>query len=237
MPASLEEQLVKHLTDVHSIEEQALVQVRQASRIAASAPLADAFRRHVPETREHGRLVRERLEAHSASTERLKDWAGWAGGVGMVGFALVHPETPRLLSAHAFSYEHMELAAHELLARIADRAGDPDTASVARRIAGEERGMAERLRASFDDVVSECLPRGDALGDRLVKHLTDAHAIEGQAIRLLERARKLAGDPEIARIYEEHLEETRTQQQRVRRRLEALGASPSRAKDTALSVG
>jgi ferritin-like metal-binding protein YciE len=36
MPETLQEQLVKHLADVHSIEEQALVKMRVAPRMARS---------------------------------------------------------------------------------------------------------------------------------------------------------------------------------------------------------
>jgi pimeloyl-ACP methyl ester carboxylesterase len=40
MPETLQEQLVKHLADVHSIEEQALVQMRVAPRMARDPELA-----------------------------------------------------------------------------------------------------------------------------------------------------------------------------------------------------
>ena len=40
MPEDIREQLVKHLTDVHSIEEQALVQMRRAPGLAGAPELA-----------------------------------------------------------------------------------------------------------------------------------------------------------------------------------------------------
>jgi ferritin-like metal-binding protein YciE len=45
MPDHIEEQLVKHLTDVHAIEEQALTQLRRAPQIAGEAGLAATFER------------------------------------------------------------------------------------------------------------------------------------------------------------------------------------------------
>jgi ferritin-like metal-binding protein YciE len=111
---------------------------------------------------------------------------------------------------------------------------------MARRIAGEERAMADRIAANWDRAVEASLTEKGAVGDlkeHLVKYLTDAHAIESQAIQLLERAPKIAGDPEIARTYEEHLEETRDQQRRVAERLDALDASPSKIKDAAMRLG
>src|SRR4029453_19664139 len=94
MPETLEEQLTKHLTDAHSIEVQALLQVRVAPRMARDPQLARAFREHIVETEEQERLVRERLAARGADPSRLKDIAGRAGGVGMVLFARTQPDTP-----------------------------------------------------------------------------------------------------------------------------------------------
>src|SRR4051812_450740 len=115
-------QLVKYLTDVHSIEEQALVQMRRAPDLVEGA-LAESFRRHQGETESQERRVRERLDAYDASPSRLKDVAGQAGGFGMVLFARSQPDTPGKLVMHAFSYEHMEAAAYELLAIAAREAG------------------------------------------------------------------------------------------------------------------
>src|SRR5215208_5752820 len=100
MPDTLEEQLIKHLTDIHSIEVQALQQMRVAPRMAGDPELARAFRHHIAETEAQERRVRERLRAHGADPSRLKDVAGRAGGVGMVLFARAQPDTPGKLVAH-----------------------------------------------------------------------------------------------------------------------------------------
>jgi ferritin-like metal-binding protein YciE len=239
MPSDIHEQLVKHLTDAHSIEEQALVQMRRAPDIAGDPQLADAFKQHLIETERHERLVRARLEAHDAEPSRVKDLAGKAGGVGMVLFARFNPDTPGKLVNHAYSYEHMELAAYELLARVADRAGDAETAAVAREIAAEEKAMAERLEAHFDEAVTASLRENDPddIDDQLNSYLADAHAIEKQAISLLEGGPKIVGEGSVAALFEQHLAETREQQRRVLERLEARGSSPSRIKDIGMRLG
>src|SRR4051794_14593294 len=119
-----DEQITKFLTDVHSIEVQALAQMKAAPGIAGDERLASAFRAHLDETAEHERLVREELEHRGADTSTLKDISGRIGGWAMIAFARLNPDTPGKLTAHAFSYEHMELAAYELLRRAAERAGD-----------------------------------------------------------------------------------------------------------------
>ena len=103
-PETIDEQLVKHLTDVHSIEEQALQQMRVAPRLARDPELAQAFREHLGETEEHERRVRARLEARGADPSKVKDLVARAGGVGMVLFARSQPDTPGKLTTHAFSY-------------------------------------------------------------------------------------------------------------------------------------
>ncbi|MBV9213939.1 MAG: DUF892 family protein [Actinobacteria bacterium] len=239
MPENLDEQLTKYLTDMHSIEEQALVQMRAAPGIAGHPALARAFSEHLEETERQEQLVRARLEARGASPSRLKDAVAAATGVPFVLFARSQPDTPGKLTAHAFSYEHLEVGGYELLRRIAERAGDTETAELAARIAGEERAMAGRLAELFGAAAEASLEAvgDDDLAERVVKYLADAHAIEAQAIKLLERGPKIAGDDELARLYAEHLEETREQERAVTKRLEALGASPSRVQDALMRLG
>src|SRR5918997_1112074 len=226
MPDDIHEQLIKHLTDVHSIEEQALTQMRQAPDIAGDPELSAAFERHLIETERQESLVRARLEALGADTSTLKDLAGKAGGVGMLLFARFNPDTPGKLVNHAFSYEHMELAAYELLARVAQRAGDAETVTMAKEIAAEEREMAGRLEALFDNAVGASLREQDPddMDEQLNSYLADAHAIEKQSISLLEGGPKIVGEGNVASLFEQHLAETRDQQERVGARLEARGS-------------
>jgi ferritin-like metal-binding protein YciE len=238
MPSNtLQEQLTKYLTDAHSIEEQALVQMRLAPRLAGTARIAGIFREHLVETEEHERLTRERLDARGASPSKVKDLVMQAGGAGFALFARSQPDTPGKLVAHAYSYEHLELGAYELLARVAERAGEQDVAETARRIRGQENAMAERLAGCFDEAVDASLKGKDDLESQLKSYLRDAHALESQSIQLLEAAPKLGGAGELSHIYEEHLAESRNHQTRVRERLEHHSAGPSRFKDVAMKAG
>ena len=239
MAETLEQQLTQHLTDVHSIEVQALQQLRVAPRMARDPQLARAFREHIIETEEQERVVRGRLEAHAADPSRLKDIAARAGGVGMVLFARAQPDTPGKLVAHAYSYEHMEVAAYELLSVVAERASDSETAEVARSIREQEAAMAERLADGFDRAVDASLREvaADDLGRQLGKYLADAFAIESQALQLLEQAQASAGEGDLRKVFSDHLEETRSQQAAVRTRIEARGERPSRFKSALLRIG
>src|SRR3954466_5100515 len=133
--------LVEYLSDVHAMEVQALAQMRAAPDLAGDPELAAAFKQHCVETERHEALIRARLEAHDAKPSRLEDLLGAISGKGFVLFARSQPATPGKLTTHAFSYEHMELAAYDLLARVAQRAGDTETIEVAHRIRDEENAM------------------------------------------------------------------------------------------------
>ncbi|HKO27780.1 MAG TPA: DUF892 family protein [Solirubrobacteraceae bacterium] len=235
----MQSQLIKYLTDAHSIERQALIQMKMAPSIAGDSEMAAAFEQHRTETEEHQRLVDERLSALGESPSKLKDMAGAVTGVGFGLFAKFQPDTPGKLAAHAFSYEHMELAAYDLLARVADRAADAETAEMARRIGVQEGEMAERVAGMFDRAVDASLRElsPDDLNDQVRKYLEDAHALEAQAIQLLSKGPDLAGTSELASAYEEHLAQSKEHQQLVDNRLQTYGARPSRMKDAALRLG
>jgi ferritin-like metal-binding protein YciE/nucleoside-diphosphate-sugar epimerase len=234
-----DEQIVKYLADVHSIELQALAQLRAAPKIVGDDRLGEAFERHLVETEDQERRVRERLEALGGEPSKLKDAAGAAGGWGMVAFAASQPDTPGKLAMHAYSYEHMELAAYELLKRLADRAGDEETARMAAAIAAEERQMAERLEQSFDTAVEVSLAAvdPDQLDSALLAYLRDAHALEGQAEKLLQAGAERVEDEHLEAAFRDHLEETKRHRERIAGLLEERGARPSLVKDTMLKAG
>src|SRR5919201_4020607 len=204
------EQLTKYLTDAHSIEEQA-----------------------------HEQTVRDLLEARGAKPSLTKDVVMKVGGKGFLLFARLNPDTPGKLHSHALSYEALELSSYELLRGVAERADEPEIVEAADRIAGEERVMMQRLESTFDRVVEALLREvgRDDLTEQLRKYLADAHAVEEQAVALLERGPKLAGSPTLARIYAEHLDETRDHAEAIEARLSALGGDPSTLKDAALRLG
>src|ERR1044072_6870950 len=99
--------------------------------------------------------------------------------------------------------------------------------------------MANRLATCFDVAVEASLAQlePDDLPDQVAKYLADAHAIEQQALQLLDSAPGRVEAETLAPLFRQPLVEPRRHKQLVEKRLESCGASPSLAKDTALRAG
>jgi ferritin-like metal-binding protein YciE len=239
MATEISDQLTKYLADAHSIEEQALAQLRTAPDIAGDPQLAEAFRAHETETEGHEQLVRNLLEARGESPSTVKDMVMKVGGKGFVLFARAQPDTPGKLLAHALSYEALEVASYELLGRAAKKAGEEHVHQTAERILGDERAMMERLEGGYDRAVDASLQAvgRDDLEEQLRKYLADAHAIEEQAEQFLERAASMTEVTPLATLFRAHLEETRKHAELIEQRLDALGGDPSTFKDALMRMG
>jgi ferritin-like metal-binding protein YciE len=115
------------------------------------------FEEHLSETRSQEERVRARLDARGSAPSRLKDIGMRLGGFNIGGFFAVQPDTPAKLVGFAFAFEHLEVGAYEQLRRVAERAGDPETVSLANAIDGEERVMAARIAEHWDVAVAAAL--------------------------------------------------------------------------------
>jgi ferritin-like metal-binding protein YciE len=233
------EQLAHFLSDMYAVEQQALAQLVTAPDMAGDPSLAAVFREHLTETEYQAAMVHDRLEAHGCSPSKIKDAVMKLGGKGFLLFARAMPETPGRLVAHAYSYEAMEWAGYEMLTRFAEAAADYKTAEMAKIIGAQERAMMERLAECFDiaEAASHDDPDEIDWTEEIVKHLTEAHALESQSEQLMKKSEGIAGSALLARIYVGHLEETRQHARLIEARLQRLSAHPSRLKDALLRLG
>jgi ferritin-like metal-binding protein YciE len=233
------EQLVHFLSDMYSVEQQALAQLVSAPDIVREPSLAEAFRRHYVETEGQSDLVLNRLKALGGSPSKIKDAIMELGGKGFLLFAKVMPETPGRLVVHSYSYEAMEWAGYELLARFARRAGDEETIGIANAIGAQEREMMQRLEQGFDaaEAVSHADKSSEELATHVRRHLREVHAFESQNIELLEKSEEIAGNHAVAGLYRQHLERTRIHADQVEQRLKSLDTCPAKTEDTALALG
>jgi ferritin-like metal-binding protein YciE len=135
------------------------------------------LQRHVGETELHTARLRGRLEAHGAAGESpLKELAGQLGAL-VKGVLDSSRETTTARNARdAYVSEHLEIAAYELLERVARMAGDEATADVARMNREDEKAMAEAIATSWDRVAVAGMREDGALigGPRVERLAEDA---------------------------------------------------------------
>jgi ferritin-like metal-binding protein YciE len=156
MPASdIKEQLVKYLTDVHSLEQNAIEQTRTGAQSAGDPQLQQVFREHLAQTEEHERLVRERLEVYGESSSTLKDVAQKGGALLSGVMAKMAPDTTGKLAIQAYAFEHMEIASYRMLKVVAEHAGDQETVRIADQILREEQEAASKLEGLLEPVANQ----------------------------------------------------------------------------------
>lgn len=238
MTKTATEIVTQYLQDIHALEEQSLQQLRSAPDNAGEPGLEGVLREHLAETETHERRIRELLDMRGAGVSRIKDAVMRAGGEGFVLFARAQQDTPGKLCAHSLSYEALEWAAHSLLERLALEAGEPNVATTARAIRQNEAEMMQRIDALFDDTTTASLHlRGSGdLDDALRTYLREAHAIEAQAIQLLESGRGMMEGSTWSTLMERHLDEERMHQESLESCLQSMDGNPSSLEDAALRL-
>jgi ferritin-like metal-binding protein YciE len=157
MSTDVQEQLVSYLNDAHAMEMQSLQMLEKAVEIAGDIQLEQLYRGHLNDTRDHERYVKQRLEAMGKSPSTVKNLAGKVGAMGIGMLAQAMPDTPAKLAGVAFAYENFEVAAYEMLRKVAEIAGDQETVSMCDRILPSEKQAAAVIEENLDLAVERSL--------------------------------------------------------------------------------
>jgi ferritin-like metal-binding protein YciE len=159
MTTDVQEQLVSYLSDAHAMEMQSLQMLEKAVDIAGDQQLSQLYRGHLNDTREHERYVKQRLEAMGERPSTAKNLAGRAGAMGLGMLAQAMPDTPAKLAGVAFAYENFEVAAYEMLRKVAEVAGDQETVSMCDHILPSEKQAAAVIEDNLDLAVQRSLEK------------------------------------------------------------------------------
>jgi ferritin-like metal-binding protein YciE len=160
MSDSEQDHLVNHLRDTHALEQQSIRQLERSQELSHSEEMQELYGEHLEQTREHERLISDRIHARDLKPSAVKDLTMRAGAIGLRQLAEIPPDTPVKLAMHMFALEHLEIANYESLIHIARRAGDDETAQVAERILEEERQTAEKIEGTFERAVELMVEAG-----------------------------------------------------------------------------
>jgi ferritin-like metal-binding protein YciE len=146
----LQEKLVAYIQEAHAME----LSVRSLleSMIAGTndEEIRQALEEHKMETERHARLLKDRLQALGADTSTRKETQSLAGALMKSVVDQVRGDRPGKNARDAYVAEHMEIAAYELLERLANRVGDGPTAAVARKNRADEEKMAKKISSNWD---------------------------------------------------------------------------------------
>jgi len=146
----LQEKLADYVEDAHAMEQNDLKMIDSMISTTDDPQLKEMLQNHKRETEEHERRLRERLEAlgrgPSARKQAQAVGAALLKGVGDAARGDKAGKNAR----DGYTAEHLEIAAYQLLERLAEKAGDTQTAEVARKNRAEEEEMARRIDQSWD---------------------------------------------------------------------------------------
>ena len=148
----LRRKLVEYVQNVHAMEQNVLLMLDSMIVTTRDAGIVEMLRQHKAETRRQERVLHERLKALGGFglTSAGKDIAAIAAAQAKGVADLWRADKAARNARDAFVTEHLEIAAYELLERLAERAGDPETAEIARTNRAEEEAMAERIASQWD---------------------------------------------------------------------------------------
>jgi ferritin-like metal-binding protein YciE len=153
----IESQLLKHVDEAVAMEENVKRMLDGMIQTMSDPQVIDLLERHRVETEEHSLRLRRRLQAHGASPSLVREATGILGALAKLPLDLVRGEQAGRNARDAYATEHLEIAAYQLLERIAIRAADEETADVARQNRLEEEAMARKLDELWDVFVEESL--------------------------------------------------------------------------------
>ena len=146
----LNEQLVKHIDDALAMEQNVLRMLDGMIKTTDDPEIEEELRHHKLETERHAERMKERLEAHSATPSMVKEAGGIAAALMKTVFDLNRGEKAGRNARDGYATEHLEIASYQLLERVAQQAGDEETAEAARQNRKDEEAMAKKLDAHWD---------------------------------------------------------------------------------------
>jgi ferritin-like metal-binding protein YciE len=150
---TIQAKLVDYVRDAHAMEINSLQMLKSMLLHTSDGEMRSIIEAHVAETEIHRDKLAGRLEDMGEAPSAAKK-AGVLLTAAMKGMLdQVRPDKPGKDARDAFVTEAVEIAAYELLRRLADRAGDRETAQIASQNLAEEEAMAERISSSWDKVI------------------------------------------------------------------------------------
>ncbi len=146
----LREKLLDYIEDAHAMEQSVSRMLDSMISTTDDDEILETLRHHKEETEAHEQRLRERLEALGRDTSARKEAQTLAATLAKGVADQVRGDKAGKNAWDGFTTEHMEIAAYELLERLAHRAGDAETAEVARTNRADEEAIAQKIASNWD---------------------------------------------------------------------------------------
>jgi ferritin-like metal-binding protein YciE len=149
----LHEKLVDYIQDAHAMEQNVLKMLDSMIENTDDEATLALLRHHHDETEQHEARLARRLETIGEGTSGRKQAQTVIGGALKSVVDSVRGDKPAKNARDGYVTEYAEIAAYELLERLAVRAGDHETAEIARQNRADEQAMAQKIAAGWDHVL------------------------------------------------------------------------------------
>ena len=153
----LREKLVDYLQDAHAMEQNVLCMLDSMVSMTNHEATLNRLLEHRKETQRHERLLKERLQELNENRSLVADTAVIAETLLKAVTDRLRSDRPARNARDAYIAAHTQIAAYELLERLAARLGDAETAHIARTIRHDEEKMAAWIAAHWDHFVDAVL--------------------------------------------------------------------------------
>jgi ferritin-like metal-binding protein YciE len=146
----LRNHLIKHIDEALAMEQNVLRMLDSMIANTSDPEIKEQLREHKLDTERQSDRLQRRLEAHGASPSAVREGFGIMQALMKSVLDATRREKAGRNARDGYATEHMEIAAYQLLERIAQRAGDEETAQAARESRAEEEAMAKKIEANWD---------------------------------------------------------------------------------------
>jgi ferritin-like metal-binding protein YciE len=153
----MRDKLTSYISDAIALEQNVEQMLSGMIATTEDAQMRARLEQHQEETRAQQERLRARLEAYGESGSTLKEMAAKAGAAMKGVLDVGRGDKAGKNARDGYATEHLEIAAYEMLERVARIAGDEETAAVARQNRAEEEAMARFIAEHWDDVVRQSL--------------------------------------------------------------------------------
>jgi ferritin-like metal-binding protein YciE len=146
----LNDQLTRHIDEALAMEHNVQRMLDGMIETTDDQEIRSQLRDHKLETERHIERLEQRLQAHGVSPSTVREATGIMGALTKSVLDMVRQQKAGRNARDGYATEHLEIAAYQLLERIAERAGDTETAEVARQNRKDEETMAKRIEGNWD---------------------------------------------------------------------------------------